>query len=883
MKNLVLSALILFAISACKTSNKSNTSISAVQQTNALEKETVKIPEPARYNPSRTILNDLLHTKLDVRFDYSKAHLLGRATLSFKPYFYPQNNLVLDAKGFDVHKIALYNPTTKSEEQDLKYEYDGKQLNIRLNKTYTPKDTFYVYIEYTAKPEELENSEGSAAITSAKGLYFINPKGEDKHKPIQIWTQGETEASSCWFPTIDSPNEKHTQEIYITVDKKYATLSNGKLLFSTDNGDGTRTDYWRQDLPHAPYLTMMAIGEYAIIKDKWRDLEVNYYVEKEFEPHAKKIFEHTPEMIEFFSKCMGYLFPWDKYHQVVVRDYVSGAMENTSAVIFGEFVQKTSRELLDGNNESIVAHELFHHWFGDLVTCESWANLPLNESFATYGEYLWFEYKYGRDEADYHGQNGLNTYLLESRQKQVNMIRFDYVDKEDMFDSHSYAKGGRILHMLRYYMGDEAFFKSLELYLKTNAYKAAEMHHLRLACEEVTGEDLNWFFNQWFYAAGHANIEIETNYDDTAKKINITIKQKQDFNTTPLYRLPLDIDVYVNGKKQRTRLTFTKAEETQSIPCENKPDLVNVDAEKILLGTKKEKKSAEEWAFQYRNAPLYLDRYEALENIGKGGNADLTIAITFEALKDKHWNIRAQAIRNLRKTNKGTSEVAKAILLDMAQNDPKSSVRAAAIKYLAQNFKGGDIITQLQKSLHDSSYMVMGEALNALADIDENKAMQEAKKLETEKIGSIINTIAGIYARVGSDEQNEFYLNSVQYVNSFSKFSFVSNYNRFLKKCKDETILKGLPLLEDVAANEGAWWMRLSGVQALGELYSMFGGRIFELEEKLKKSDITEEEKLKINQQLASAKQTKDEIHAVLKRLKEKETDKNLVKFLSNY
>lgn len=882
MKNLVLSALILFALSACKTNKPANNNATSYT-VNSTEKEVVKTPEPARYNPSRTIYNDLLHTKLDVRFDYAKAHLLGRATLSFKPYFYPQNNLVLDAKGFDIHKVALYNPVTKSEEQDLKYEYNGKQLNIRLDKTYTAKDTFYVYIEYTAKPEELENSQGSAAITSAKGLYFINPKGEDKHKPIQIWTQGETEASSCWFPTIDSPNEKHTQEIYITVDNKYVTLSNGKMYFSTDNGDGTRTDYWRQDLPHAPYLTMMAIGEYAIVKDKWRNLEVNYYVEKAYEPHAKKIFEHTPEMIEFFSKRMGYDYPWDKYHQVVVRDYVSGAMENTSAVIFGEFVQKTSRELLDGNNESIVAHELFHHWFGDMVTCESWANLPLNESFATYGEYLWFEFKHGRDEADYHGQNGLNTYLLESRQKQVNMIRFDYEDKEDMFDSHSYAKGGRILHMLRYYMGDEAFFKSLELYLKQNAFKAAEMHHFRLACEEITGEDLNWFFNQWFYASGHPNLEFETVYDDTAKVVNITVKQKQDFSTTPLYRLPIDVDIYANGKKERTRLIFTKAIETQSIPCSVKPDLVNVDAEKVLLCTKKEKKTAEEWAFQYRNAPLYLDRFEALENISKGGNAELTAAITIEALKDKHWNIRAQAIRNLRKTNKSTSEEIKPILISMAQNDPQSSVRAAAIKYLAQTFKGGDVTSQFQKSLQDSSYVVMGEALNALADVDEAKALQEAKKLENEKVSSIINTIAGIYARLGSDEQNDFYLNSVKNVNSFSKFSFISNYNRFLKKCKDETVLKGLPLLEDVAANEGAWWMRLSGVQALGELYSLYGERIFEMEEKIKKTDITAAEKEKILNEKLSAEKTRAEILTILKRLKEKETDKNLIKFLSNY
>ena len=234
-----------------------------------------------------------------------------------------------------------------------------------------------------------------------KGMYFINPRGEEKDKPTQIWTQGETESSSAWFPTIDKTNQRCTQELTVTVENKYVTLSNGKLMSQKKNTDGTRTDYWKMDLPHAPYLFFLGVGEYAVVKDKWRDKEVNYYVEKEYAPVAKKIFGNTPEMMTFFSKITGVDYPWVKYSQITGRDYVAGAMENTTATIHQESAQQDARELVDGNSwEGTIAHELFHQWFGDYVTTESWSNLTLNESFADYSQTLWDEYKYGKDEAN---------------------------------------------------------------------------------------------------------------------------------------------------------------------------------------------------------------------------------------------------------------------------------------------------------------------------------------------------------------------------------------------------------------------------------------------------------------------------------------------------
>jgi aminopeptidase N len=875
--NIFFGIVLLLGAVSCNTSKKASAPQPIVDVTGLNPKKEVERP---LYKESRKRVHDLLHTRLEVKFDFEKAHLLGTANLTLKPYFYSTNTLELDAKGFDITRVALSNSKTYT---DLKYNYNGKIITINLDRTYHRTDTFSIYIEYTAKPNELEEG-GSAAITSDKGLYFINNDGKDPHKPIQIWTQGETEASSAWFPTIDSPNERMSQEIYITVDEKYVTLSNGLLMFSLENGDGTRTDYWKQELPHAPYLAMMAIGEYAIVKDKWRNLDVNYYVEKPYEPYAKAIFGNTPEMMEFYSNVLGVDYPWDKYHQVVVRDYVSGAMENTGAVIFGEFMNKTHRELLDGDNESIVAHELFHHWFGDLVTCESWANLPLNESFATYGEYLWFEHKYGRDMADHHIQGNMNQYLMESRQKQVDMIRFNYVDKEDMFDGHSYSKGGRILHMLRKYVGDNAFFESLQLYLNTHKFSSVEIHDLRLAFEKVTGEDLNWFFNQWFLSSGHADIEIKTSYDEKSKKVNVSIEQKQDFDKTPLYKLPLDIDIYVQNSKQRHRIVADKVYQEFTFDLASKPDLVNVDAEKMLLAVKKERKDDAEWAFMYNNAPLYLDRYEAIENLMKS-SGEKALSTVKKALDDPYQGIRSLALKSSSKLIKENEPAMKEKLMAMAVKDEKSSVRAAAIKQLSLNFKGNDATMQLYRnSVNDSSYTVITEALNAIVAVNEKEAVGIAKSLEKEKNSSVIFAIASIYAKAGTDEENEFFIRSYPQVTGFNRYAYIGTYNKYLKGNRSEkTIIESMQVLEDVATNEAAWWMRMVGIQAISDIYSKYSNKEFELREEIKKANAEGADPAEMKASADAALNIKNITFASLKKIKENETDKNLIKFLGAY
>ncbi len=826
MKKILLPLLAFALLASCGTKQKAPQKLPPP----VVKLDTVpieKISEPPLYRASAAKENDLVHTRLEVKFDWSKKHLLGKAYITAKPHWYPSDRIILDAKGFDINEVSL---VLDKDKKKLQYEYRNDSLTIHLDKTYTRDDKYTVFVDYVSKPDERE-TKGSAAITSDKGLYFINADGKVKNKPRQIWTQGETESNSTWFPTIDKPNQKMTQEIYITIEKNFVTLSNGLLIYSMENADGTRTDYWKQDLPAAPYLTMMAIGEFAVVKDKWKnkegkDIEVNYYVEKDYEPYAKAIFGNTPEMLEFFSTRLGVGYAWEKFSQVVVRDYVSGAMENTSAVLHGDFLQKTDRELLDGSGEDVVSHELFHHWFGDLVTCESWSNIPLNESFATYGEYLWDEYKYGREEADHHSQSSMNGYLSSAAQGgDETLIRFEYDDKEDMFDAISYNKGGRVLHMLRKCVGDDAFFASLKLYLSRNKFKSVEVHDLRLAFEEVTGQDLNWFFNQWFMQAGHPVLNIRHAYSDSTRKYTVTIKQTQDLKKNPLYKLPMEVDIYANGNKTRKHIVMTRSEQSFDFDCPSKPDLVNVDAEKMLLCSKTEKKSVNEWIFQYKNCPLYLDRFEALTELGRKAKEPGVAETIISALGDKFWSLRQSAIKKLDAILADNRDAIRKKLIDLAQNDPKADVRADALSFLSKNYKDDDLTQLFEKATSDRSYNVMGDALMALAKTDPKKAMSIAKPYENEKSKALLVNIASLYSQYGADENNPFFVNAAPKFSGFDNIPFCNYYVSFLKKFgSDESINSSIPIFENIARNEGKW-IKYFGKKAISDLYGLYSDR----------------------------------------------------------
>lgn len=831
--------------------------------------EVVVTPTIDIYHPSERKVHDLLHMRLDLSFNWDSTQLNGIAQLKLKPYFYPSDRLILDAKGMDIHSLKLY---TDSVQIDLEYEYDDRYLDVHLDKTYSRFESYELIIDYTAKPNDLPKG-GSAAITSEIGLYFINPDSLEADKPTQIWTQGETESSSCWFPTIDSPNERMTQELFITVDERYKTVSNGELVYSNYNADGTRTDYWNQTLPHAPYLTMMAVGDFARAIDQWENskgelIPVTYYVEKEYGQDAFKIFGNTPEMMSYYSRILKLDYPWDKYAQIVVRDYVSGAMENTSATIFGDFVQRSSRELLDGNYEDVIAHELFHHWFGDFVTCESWANLPLNESFATYGEYLWFEHKYGKDAAEHHGYESLLGYFSEARLKNVDLIRFDYVDKEDMFDAHSYNKGGRVLHMLRDLVGDSAFFESLNVYLTDNALEDVEIHHLRLAFEKVTGQDMNWFFNQWFLNSGHPQLEISYFFDEERGQ-QVLVRQTQDLDAYGVFDLPLNIHLHSGGETLEAYEFMTEPEEVFSYPLEQPVDWINVDADHVLLAQVKDNRPVEWWTLQFRQARNYLDRLLALQEWGSVVTDTLT-PITIEALDDPFWNIRMTALNQIELSYDLPQEVYSK-LLGLAKADEKTQVRGKALMLLANFFPEQiphdllvDAITKEQ------SYVVMASGLDALSIVDPDKALELAKSLEDEKNYAIQSALGRLYGSSADPEYLGYFQTTLQQLSGYEQYLFMRQYLTYLTQQSSADIVDAIPEIESIGRNAGLWWNRLSAYRALDQLDKVFAER----EEKALASDNSSLMD-QLSQYRADLKETIDS-------MKEQEEDQQLLQVLEN-
>jgi aminopeptidase N len=731
------------------------------------------------YRATYTTVNDLIHTKLDVKFDYDKSYMYGKAWITLKPHFYATDSVTLDAKGMDIKKVAVMNGSAM---KGLKYNYDGMLLKITLDKTYKGSEKYTLYIDYTSKPNEME-MEGSAAISDAKGLYFINPKGEDTDKPTQIWTQGETEATSVWCPTIDKPNQKTTQEISMTVPARYVTLSNGLLTSQKKNTDGTRTDYWKMDLPHAPYLFFMGVGDYAVVKDSYKGKEVSYFVEKEYAPVARKIFGNTPEMMAFFSKITGVDYPWSKYAQMTARDYVSGAMENTTATLHQENSQQDARALLDGNNwESTIAHELFHQWFGDYVTCESWSNLTLNESFANYSETLWDEYKYGKDAGDAQNYSDMRGYL-QSRSEKKHLVRFYYVDKEEMFDAVSYNKGGRILHMLRNYLGDDAFFKGMNLYLTANKFKAAEAHQLRLAMEEVSGRDLNWFFNQWYFGSGHPQLDINYNYDDAAKKVTVIIKQTQ---SDKVFRLPFAIDVYNGSAKTRHNVWMEEKEQSFTFSYDKKPELVNVDGDKILLCTKKDNKTLDNYIHQYKYAKKYLDRREAILSFAKNQADPKGMEMLKAATKDEYHGLRIMALDSLDLENPATKAAVEPLILDIAKNDKKTTVRAAAIRLLS-TYNKESYLPLFKTAMKDSSYSIASAGLDAVAELDPPTAIAEAKKIMDQKLKGVLAEsaleIANTYRPVEDFDEIVAALKKLPLSNE--KFTGIMSFAKFLSRVEN--------------------------------------------------------------------------------------------------
>ncbi|MCT4664382.1 MAG: M1 family metallopeptidase [Flavobacteriales bacterium] len=740
------------------------------------------ISEVKKHQESAKKVIDILHTQLHIDLDWEQKIIHGIAHLSLKPFRGELNAFNLHAKGLKVKKVYF-----TANKEKLKFETNGDLLHIQLPR-YVSSQT-KISIEYQAQPSE------SARLQANKlGLYF---KTNHREYPNHIWTQGEVQQSSCWYPTVDEPNEKMTQEIFLTIPNQYTSLSNGAYLGTEYLSNGKKIEHWKLSQPHSPYLSMLFAGDFSLIKGKpWNGKDISYYVEPQYQHRTEEFFGRTQEMLTHFSNLLGTPYPWDKLGQVITRDFTAGGMENTGAIVYYDAMYSDEKHRLGSDFDDLVAHEIFHQWFGNLVTCEAWSQLSLNESFATYGEFLWLEHKKGEQEADYHLHQDLEHYLQEALSKREAIINAEYEKPEDLFDRHRYAKGGRVLHMLRTYLGDDIFFEALQLYLERYAYKNTEIAHLRLCFEEISGEDLKWFFHQWFHQKGHPEIEVE--HEFVNRTLTVKVKQTQSLDTYPLYRLPLKIDLYHANGITRKDIVMTKDYQEFVFMMDEKPLLVDFDGEKALLAEIDQTKTAEEYSFQYRKTFNFLAKAEALEGVFRVKPKDIN-QLTNKALSEFFWYFRKYALENMDVINPEDREQFYIKIIDMARQDKHPKVKIAALKCLEKNFSTRYTTEIFQNALKDPNYQVRKVALKYYYKQQPKEAHALAMQWD-KMLDPVLNkAVAYVYAQQINPSYMDYFQEKIKKYPL--DYEYYSAYQAYLLKMKKGYIAEGVRFLGNCKAD----------------------------------------------------------------------------------
>lgn len=716
-------------------------SISAARPMNELvwqetPKEVKKLP-PVHYVRSRDF--DLQHIALNLRFDWEKEQTYGTATLTLAPML-PNFQIVnLDAGAMTINSVKMYG-------RDLKFAYDeaNSNLAVTLDRVYKIGETVALTVDYRTKGVVVSNTLGFGA---GGGLKFIKPDAENPNRRRQIWTQGETDYNRFWFPSYDSPNDFRTTELTATVEKPMFVVSNGKLLNRKDNKDGTETFHWKMDTPYANYLTSIVVGEYAEIKGNYQGIPVITYLYPNEAKEGAASVEKLPEMVKFFTEKTGVKYPYVKYAQTMAEGF-NGGMENITATTMTPSMIHDRRTLLDFDSESLQAHELAHQWFGNYVTCREWSEIWLNESFATYMQALWHENSKGRDYFLYSDVRGnQNQYYQAWNQGSRRPIVTKYYPNADaLFDSYAYPRGGAVLHMLRKHLGDEMFFKGINRYLTKHANQPVQTEQLRIAIEEATGQSMDWFFDQWLYKMGHPIFEVTQNYDASAKKLTLNVKQTQKID--PLNEYPqaqyfeARVDVEIDNRIEQVWLK-PQAENVFTFDAPVKPQLVNFDYEGTLIKEIKFEKSTDELLYQLKNDKDVLGRVWAMNQLAgryrseqtvQSDKTMITAALEQTIAGDSFWAIRRDAIQivgapqgNPNNPTVNLSDQTK-IILNSAMQDKNSLVRAAAISALGLT-KDAKYKPSYMAALTDQSYGVIDAAAVALARTNDAAAYDSLVKL----------------------------------------------------------------------------------------------------------------------------------------------------------
>jgi aminopeptidase N len=515
-----------------------------------------------------------------------------------------------------------------------------------------------------------------------------------------------------WFPCYDHPNDKATIEVIATVREEYKALSNGRLVSVTEDTENkTKTYHWKQDRPHSTYLTMLAAGPYRVIADSLGDLAINYWVYPKDADNAMLSFCQTPKIIEFFNREFAYEYPWDKYDQVTIPG-IGGGAECTSATLLGQGVIHDEKADRDYPSHKLVAHEAAHQWWGDLVTLRDWGHTWINESFGTYSDHLYIKHSLGADEGAVDLLGKKNAYLREAHNRYMRPIVFHRWDKpQQNFDSHTYPKGAAIINMMRWILGDKPFRKTISHFLHKHAYGPADTHDFITAIKEMTGQNLDWFFEQWFFSPGHPVFDVSYHWDDTDGKVKLKIAQTQDTSgRIPIFKTPVVIAVVTAQGKKTERVRLEEKVEEFEIACDQEPLMVRFDEGNFLLKEWTFEKTTRELIYQLEHDDV-IGRMWAASQLSKIKRDASAAAALLECVQnDPFWSVRKAAIGAL---GKPENEEHTSVLKQKC-SDQNSRVRAAALQALGDSRQVKLVAFFAECFEKDNSYVAQAEALKAI-------------------------------------------------------------------------------------------------------------------------------------------------------------------------
>jgi aminopeptidase N len=688
-------------ITSCRNANRIRWAIFALAAVAAMAVASTHLRADEAYARNRDY--DLQHSKIVLRFDLEQKKVIGDVTHSLAIMRDGTSTIGFDSVGLTIQSVTV-------NKAPAKFETTASKLIVPLPAAAHSGDKFEVDIRYEGKP--------------AKGLYFILPDKDYPNRPKQIWTQGESEDTRYYLPTYDYPNDRLTTETILTVPASWITVANGKLINVSKPVDNMKTWTWRESLPSSTYLITAVAGDFDEVKQSWRGLPVTYYAPKGRGDRLLPNYERTPAMMEVFSKKLGVDYPWEKYAQSMVDDFVAGGMENSSATTNTSSSLRSPKLIPEfpGDEDPLISHELAHQWFGDLVTCKDWGNIWLNEGFATFFEMVWTESHYPKDHADYERWTAIQEWLGQTSLYSKSIVRHDFDDSSE-FDGNAYGKGGLALYMLRHQIGEDAFYRGLRHYLEVYRGKNVVTADLIKAIEEANHINVQQFFDQWIYGAGAPKFDVSYAYDDAKHQIALTVKQTQKVEgRIGIFHVPVDVEITTaSGAKSQT-IAVSKDAETFLLPSDGAPLIVLFDKGGQILKSAEFHKEKNEWLYQLKNASELADRAEAVQALAKLKSDDEAVAALGNALNtDRAWGLRDIAADALGRI--GNAAAGKQ-LMDALDANTQPYVRNHIVGALGSVKDEPKVVARLSVVANsDASYRARANALQSIGKLKAPNAL----------------------------------------------------------------------------------------------------------------------------------------------------------------